>query len=246
MSTPPVEPSTPPPADDATPARRPWWRRWWAIAIAVVIVGLIIDVAVGPHTTPSSNAAPSSSAAPTTSAAAPVATTPVRTSTRPVSTTTRPAVPNPPADTLTGYGATVAAWDRAHTADTNYAAGSAYDPDPSLPPANGRTADRYVAVQPLGGHVTDYMINFRATSLSGAESVVAREFPADARVLWTQPLAGCTIVEYASATVHAALGNTDAGDAQVVYASQQPGASTVDEATLTNTPGAAPDPAASC
>lgn len=252
MSTPPpADPSTPPPAEDATPPRRrPWWRRWWAIAIAVVVVGLIIDVAVGPHTSPSSNAAPSapsasstlsSTARPTTGAPAP--TTAVRTTQRPATATTRPA---PPADTLTGYGATVAAWDRTHRADPSYAAGSAYNPDPSLPPANGRTADQYVAVQPLGGRVTDYTRNLPATSVSGAETIIAGEFPADTRMLWTQPLTGCTIVEYASPTLHAALGDTDTGDVQVVYASQQTGVSTVDEAMFSDQPGSAPDPAATC
>jgi hypothetical protein len=216
----------------------------------VVVVGLIIDVATLGHGQPSNTAAhtaPSAStSAPAATTATPNTATPVRATGRPATTTTHPAAPNVPADTLTGYGATVARWNATHHADPSYAGGSAYNPDPSLPPANGRTADTYVAVQPLGGRVTDYMMNMAATSLSGAETVVAHEFPADTHVLWTQPLAGCTIVEYASATVRGALGNTDTGDAQVVYASQQPGASTVDEATFSNIPGAAPDPAASC
>lgn len=246
MTTPPVEPSTPPPAEDAAPTRRrPWWRRWWAIAIAVVVVGLIIDVAVGPHTSPSSNAAaPSAStSAPAPTTTTPAATTPVRTTQRPATATTHPAAP---VDTLTGYGATVARWNATHKVDPSYTAGSAYNPDPSLPPANGRTADTYVAVQPLGGRVTDYTINMAATPLSGAETVVGREFPADTRLLWAQPLTGCTIVEYASPTLRAALGDTDTGDAQVVYASQAQSTSTVDEATVSDQPGAAPDPAASC
>lgn len=240
-----------PDADPAAPStRRPWWRRWWAIAIAVVVVGLIIDVAVGPHGQPSNTAAhtaPSATtSAPAVTTIAPRPSTPVRATQRPATTTVHPAANAPAADTLTGYGATVARWNATHHADPSYAAGSAYNPDASLPEANGRTADTYVGVQPLGGRVTDYTLNMAATSLSGAETVVAHEFPTDTRVLWSQPLAGCTIVEYASPTVHAALGNTDTGDAQVVYASQQPGASTVNEATFSNIPGAAPDPAASC
>lgn len=240
-------PSTPPPAEPTTPPRRrPWWRRWWAIVIAVAVVGLIIDVSVNGGGQPDTSAAPpASSSAPATTTTAPAATTPARTTQRPATTTPRPAAP---ADTLTGYGATVGRWDATHTPDANYAAGSAYDPDPALPPANGRAADRYVGVQPLGGRVTDYEMNLAPMSLATAETVIAKEFPADTRVMWSQPLPTCTLVEYASPTLHALLGHTDPGDVQVVYASQaKPGqASTVDEATFSDLPGAAPDPAASC
>lgn len=157
------------------------------------------------------------------------------------STLTTPATTVTATDTLTGYGATIEAWNRAHTPDTDLDPGTAYDPDPSLPQVYGNEGARYVSVQTIGGRVTNYTENLGALTLANAESVVGREFPADTRVLWSQQLTGCTQVELVSPTLHRVLGNTGTGDVQVEYFGGAAG-----YAKLANQAGAKPNPMASC
>jgi len=115
---------------------------------------------------------------------------------------------------ITGFGATDAAWNRAHVADHTYLAGAAYDPDPSLPKVNGRTADRYYAVQHLSGHVLFYGYRFRGQSISQAKALVLRtEFPADTHVVWFRAVgSSCAQMLVRSATLAHALRTKAIGD----------------------------------
>lgn len=204
---------------DQKPSFRPWWRRRWVqITAAVVIVGALL-FAFGQLTPSTPTPAASSDPGPSTQVTTP---------------------PAPP-DTLTGFGATVAAWNGAHTPDTDYDPGTVYDPDPSLPPVYGNEGARYVAVLAVEGRVTNYTENLGALTLANAESVVGREFPSDTRVLWSQQLTGCTQVELASPTLHRVLGDKGTGDVQVEYFGGSAG-----YAMLANVAGAAPNPTASC
>lgn len=206
----------------AAPTLRPWWRRHVVqiAGAAVVVGGLLFTLGRLTPSTPT----PTSQTSPDTTVTA-------------VGTTKPPAS----VDTLTAYGATVAAWDGAHTPDTDYDPGTVYDPDPSLPSVYGNQGARYVSVQSIAGRVTNYTENLGALTLANAENVVGREFPADTKVLWSQRLTGCTQVELASPTLHRVLGDTGTGDVQVEYFGGSAG-----YATLANVPGAAPDPTASC
>ena len=110
-----------------------------------------------------------------------------------------------PADPLTGYGATITTWDATHTADTTFAAGSVYDPNPALPQINGNEGARYAAVTPLAGLVENYTVDEMAdTSTTAAfADVVSRELPSDTLVLWKrdQSANGCYQEEVQSKTL---------------------------------------------
>lgn len=122
--------------------------------------------------------------------------------------------PSTPADTLTGYGATVTTWDANHTADTTFTAGSVFDPNPSLPQINGNEGARYSAVTPLGGLVEDYTVNeMNGTSVTAAfTDVVSRELPSDTLVVWKrdQSANGCYQEEVQSKTLAKVLGGQGA------------------------------------
>jgi hypothetical protein len=250
--------SAPTEPTDVTPPRRHRLRKTLIISGSVVgaliVLGVVLSAVLPPTPATTAASAPTATTSPVSSASRATATrapapTTVRTTALPPATT-RPVTPPPV--TLTGYGATVANWARTHTADSYFAAGSAYDPDSSLPRTAGRTTDKYVAVQPIGGRITDYTVNLPSASLAGAESAIAGEFPPDAHILWTQHVSGCVQVEYASATIHAAIGNTDVGDALVEFSDVVPGVApsnqptTFNDASVSDMPGAAPDPSASC
>jgi hypothetical protein len=115
---------------------------------------------------------------------------------------------------ITGFGATDAAWNRAHVADHSYAPGSAYDPDPSLPKANGRTADKYYGVIHESGHVLNYSYRFHAQPISQAKTLVLRtEFPKDIRVVWFRAVGGsCAQMLVRSASLAQTIGRRPIGD----------------------------------
>ncbi len=116
--------------------------------------------------------------------------------------------------TLTGFGATDAAWNHAHSEDHKYPSGTAYDPDPTLPKVNGRVADHYYAVQHVNGYVLFYSYRFRARPFLQAKALVLRtEFPADAQVVWFANRRGlCAQMLVRSATVARAIGRRPVGD----------------------------------
>lgn len=85
---------------------------------------------------------------------------------------------------LSGYGATQAAWNADHTEDSNFAASTSYDPTSGL--GNGYT-DKYTSVLWIDGRALSYQIGFPdGTSISSAVSTVMHEFPGDATILWQQ------------------------------------------------------------
>jgi hypothetical protein len=115
---------------------------------------------------------------------------------------------------ITGFGATDAAWNRAHQADHVFAPGAAYDPDPSLPKVNGHTGDHYYAVIHENGHVLAYGYRFRPQSMASVKALVLRtEFPTDARVVWFISRVGnCALMLVQSSTLAHALGGKAIGD----------------------------------
>jgi hypothetical protein len=235
------------------PAQPPRKRRRWPwITAGVVVLLLVVFYVIGATHPQSTSTAVAAQITPTAVALHTNTSTrakPPRTTETPTSTPTHPA--KTADDGLTGYGATVAEWNSHHTLDDVFAPGSVYDADPSLPQINGHTGAKYVAVQ-AAGRVTSYTINLHSAPLSSVESVVAGEFPSDAHVLWTAKKDTCVQVEYASAMVHAAMGNTQVGDAFVQYDDVQPDGSSAlnptefNEAIVMDLPGAQPDPNFGC
>src|SRR5487761_32961 len=134
------------------------------------------------------------------------------------STTTSPPVVSAaptksPSSALTGFGATDAAWNAHHTADTDFAVGAAYNPDPNLPKINGHTGAHYVATNHSNGRVLGYMMNFTSgTSVATAKTSVLQEFPADASIIWFAVRDSCAQLEVKSAMLGAELGDPQIGD----------------------------------
>lgn len=115
------------------------------------------------------------------------------------------------ASPVTGFGATVADWDAHHEADSRFVPGSAYDPDPSL--ARGgdqRYNARYYAVGHDGGRIFNYEMRFPpGTDIQQAKrSVLASEFPSDAKIAWFKRLDTCAQMLVRSRKVARALGGT--------------------------------------
>jgi hypothetical protein len=94
---------------------------------------------------------------------------------------------------LIGFGATSSAWDENHQADDQFSAGSAYDPDPSLVRGGDqRYIDKYYGVI-YDNPIIDYEMRFSpGTSIEAAKrSVLASEFPRDAKIVWFKRLDTC-------------------------------------------------------
>lgn len=113
-----------------------------------------------------------------------------------------------PTSPLTGFGATVADWDAHHEADSRFVPGSAYDPDSSL--ARGgdeRYTSRYYAVGD-GERVTNYEMRFApGTGVQQAKrSILASEFPSDAKIVWFKQLDTCGQMLVRSRKVARAVG----------------------------------------
>lgn len=119
-----------------------------------------------------------------------------------------PVAPARPKSGLTGFGATDAAWDARHREDTRFASGAAYDPDPSL--ARGgdqRYTDRYYGVI-HNGNVLSYEMRFpsRTGIQSAKRSLLASEFPSDAKVVWFKQKKTCAQMLVRSKKVNRELG----------------------------------------
>ena len=118
-----------------------------------------------------------------------------------------------PAMLVTGYGATEAAWNSRHTPDHDFAAGSVYDPDPSLPRINGHPGAVYVLVTVQDGRVLSYAMNLHpGTALHAAVEVARAQFPPDARLLWTVRRGMCAQAQFASAALGSVLAAPRIGD----------------------------------
>jgi hypothetical protein len=93
-------------------------------------------------------------------------------------------------DGLTGFGATMAAWNAHHR------------------PA----AAAYSNVTPQDGRVVEYTVTTGSSSLPTAIKRAKDELPADARQLWATQKGNCYQVELTSATVGHALDGPAIGD----------------------------------
>lgn len=122
--------------------------------------------------------------------------------------------PQSPGPKLTGYGATTAQWDAAHTAVPGFAPDAVYDADPSLPQVNGHEGTRYYAVLHESGRVLQYDMAFANLPISRVVSqIMSSEFPSDAHKLWFAVKDSCAQMVVQSATLAKALGTTEIGDA---------------------------------
>jgi hypothetical protein len=117
-----------------------------------------------------------------------------------------------PSSTITGFGATVADWNASHIADADFAPGSVYNADPTLPSIDGHTGARYVTVRGSNGRITNYSMNLHAEPIAAARADVIREVPPDATVLWAQARDTCYQEVVTSATLAKALGSVQFGD----------------------------------
>ena len=125
-------------------------------------------------------------------------------------------MPSPAGDTLTGFGATVSAWNAHHTADPKFDPDSAYDPDSALPSYLGQ--DVYAAVQWQDGRAVNYQMNISDQPIRDAIARALRELPADVRELWgarndTNDLT-CYQAELISPTLGHVLAAPSIGDPQ--------------------------------
>jgi len=106
--------------------------------------------------------------------------------------------------TLTGFGATLSAWNAHHTADPKFDPDSAYDPDPTLPAYLGQ--DVYVAVQWQDGRATNYQMNILGQSIRDAIARALQELPADAHELWGARLNTDNLTCYQAELISPTLG----------------------------------------
>jgi hypothetical protein len=159
--------------------------------------------------------ASSSSRSTTSAAAASAATSPAA-----QATTTarrhhrlRTAAPKPVAPVVTGFGATTAAWNSAHTAVSGFTPGTVYNADPSLPQVNGHEGSEYYAVQHMGGYVLQYDRAFANVPVSEAKAEIMQgDFPSDARIVWFVTEDTCAKMLVQSNILGKALGNKAVGD----------------------------------
>jgi hypothetical protein len=188
---------------------------------ALCVLSLVMFAAIAPATpqTPTSNVQSHNASVKkpvpkpkvTTKAAVAKTTTPSKT----VATT-----PATPTNTLTGFGATQANWDKTHTPDNRATPGSSYDPGEGTSDCSN-FGDRYYAV--MG--TSSYSMCFPSgQSLATTQSEVMQEFPSDTTILWQgKQTSGepdeCYQMEVHSATL--AEGGTD-GDAFVEFQTLNP------------------------
>jgi hypothetical protein len=119
--------------------------------------------------------------------------------------TQSPASADPPS--VTGFGATTAAWNEAHTEDTNYTHEAAYNPNLSLPENDGHPGDEYTDVIHSGGLVTQYEYHSVSMSASDARAaILAGQFPHDATIIHYHELPTCALMLVRSAALAHALG----------------------------------------
>lgn len=158
------------------------------------------------------------------------------------------AAPKPTA--ITGYGATVADWERTHTQVKGVNPGTAYNPSPGLNKDSGANWV-YSGVLAQGGRQTYYSLEFATdTPRPTAEAQVRAELPLDAVVVWERDTDGCHQIQYSSATLAAALGNPGGVLATLINYSALAGSddasSVVDSAVLQRSAGEAPEDAPEC
>jgi hypothetical protein len=106
----------------------------------------------------------------------------------------------------TGLGATAAAWTAAHAPDSDFAAGSAYDKDPSLADVEGHTGARYTGVGREGGRIVEYAYHFPSAPIAVAKRhILTSQFPADTHVVAFGVRPTCAVMLVRSATLQREL-----------------------------------------
>ncbi len=125
--------------------------------------------------------------------------------------------PAQPSDNLTGLGATTAAWDAHHTADSTKSPGSSFLPKVTNA---GELADEYATVNYGAGRVTSYSLQLPdGTSLAAAEAFIMQQLPTDAKETSSYHGTGadggtCLFLNYQSPTLAQALAAPAIGDPQ--------------------------------
>ena len=139
-------------------------------------------------------------------------------------------------DALTGFGATLNAWNAHHTADHRFAPNAAYNPDPALPSYSGQ--DVYVAVLWQDGRALNYQMNIPGESIRHAIARALQELPPDAHELWGLKRDTCYQAELTSRTLGRALVARAVGDPEgdvfVEFDTNLPNGSSVYERTDVN------------
>jgi hypothetical protein len=106
-----------------------------------------------------------------------------------------------PKDGITGFGATMEAWNANHKLDRRYSAATVYNSDPKAP-----TGADYNQVMFEDGRALGYDLRFPSLSITAARAKVAHELPRDAhRVAFTVKDV-CAFELLRSATLGRALG----------------------------------------
>ncbi len=176
----------------------------------------------------------SSSSTPTAAASNEAATT---AASEPATTASASSAPKP--GELTGWGATDAAWNNAHTEDSQFASGSVYNENPALQEINGHPGAEYTAVIHQNGHVLNYYYNFQSKSISEAKAdVLSSQFPTETRIVWFADKGSCADMLVQSDALRKALSGKTIGDnkgtALVEFGSGESGAESYDESAVTN------------
>lgn len=110
-------------------------------------------------------------------------------------------------DGITGFGATVPAWNANHTRDPKYS-GPVYNPDPAAP-----SGDDYDAVMFENDRVLGYDMRFANEPISEARAKVAAELPPDAKVVTFEVQGSvCAFELLSSAKLGKSLGTKAIGD----------------------------------
>jgi hypothetical protein len=153
--------------------------------------------------------------------------------------TTASASSEPKPRELTGWGATDAAWNSAHTEDSQFSSGSVYNQNPSLQEINGHPGAEYTAVIHQDGHVLNYYYNFQSKSISEAKAeVLSSQFPTETHIVWFADKGSCADLLVQSDALRKALSGKAIGDnegtALVEFGSRESGAESYDEGAVTN------------
>lgn len=130
------------------------------------------------------------------------------------STASTPTIGASAKNEVTGFGATLSAWNAHHTADTSgdFIPGCCYNPDPNLKSWGGNF--RYTDVVTDNGIVTGYSLNLPAkTTLTDAKTAALAELPVDAQISFFYSQNGSATLETTSKTLKPTLSDPHIGDA---------------------------------
>ncbi len=194
--------------------------------IALAVLGIALAGCGSSESSSSSTPTPAASNGAATPAAS-----------EPATTASAPSAPKP--GELTGWGAADAAWNSAHTEDSQFSSGSVYNENPALQEINGHPGAEYTAVIHQNGHVLNYYYNFQSKSISEAKAeVLSSQFPTATQIVWFADKGSCADMLVQSDALRRALSGKTIGDnegtALVEFGSGESGAESYDESAVTN------------